>query len=68
MEEVVPGDPRPVRAELRAGDERIGVLLAHLPATRTWERADQDLLEVFAAEVGVSLRNAELFSSAFREE
>ena len=62
LEEVVPGDPRPVRAELRAGDERIGVLLAHLPATRTWERADQDLLEVFAAEVGVSLRNAELFA------
>jgi signal transduction histidine kinase len=62
VEEVVPGEPRPVRAELRAGDERLGVLLAHLPATRTWERADQDLLEVFAAEVGVSLRNAELFA------
>jgi signal transduction histidine kinase len=62
VEETVPGEPRPVRAELRAGDERIGVLLAHLPATRTWERADQDLLEVFAAEVGVSIRNAELFA------
>ena len=62
VEETVPGEPRPVRAELRAGDERIGLLLAHLPATRTWERADQDLLEVFAAEVGVSLRNAELFA------
>jgi signal transduction histidine kinase len=62
MEEIVPADPRPVRAVLRAGDERIGLLTGHLPATRTWERADQDLLELFAAEVGVSLRNAELFA------
>ena len=62
VEERVPGDPRPVRADLRAGDERIGVLLGHVPALRTWERADQDLLEVFAAHVGVALRNAELFS------
>jgi signal transduction histidine kinase len=62
VEEVVPADPRPVRAVLRAGDERIGVLTGHLPATRTWERADQDLLELFAAEIGVSLRNAELFA------
>ncbi|MHB8397982.1 MAG: sensor histidine kinase [Candidatus Limnocylindrales bacterium] len=62
VEERVPGDPLPVRAELRAGDERLGVLVGHLPATRTWERADQDLLEVFSAEVGASLRNAELFA------
>jgi two-component system, OmpR family, sensor histidine kinase VicK len=62
-EERVPGDPQPVRADLRAGDERLGVLVGHLPATRSWERADQDLLEVFAAEVGVSLRNAELFAT-----
>src|SRR4029077_4286511 len=46
----------------RAGDERIGVLLGHAPVLRTWERADQDLLEVFAAQVGVALRNAELFN------
>jgi len=32
-----------------------------VPATRNWERADQDLLELFASEVGVALRNAELF-------
>ncbi|MHB8460560.1 MAG: ATP-binding response regulator [Candidatus Limnocylindrales bacterium] len=62
VEERVPADPLPVRAELRAGDEKLGVLVGHLPATRTWERADQDLLEVFAAEVGASLRNAELFA------
>jgi signal transduction histidine kinase len=62
-EERVPGDPLPVRAELRAGDERLGVLVGHLPATRIWERADQDLFELFAAEVGVSLRNAQLFAT-----
>ncbi|MGD0018613.1 MAG: ATP-binding protein [Candidatus Limnocylindrales bacterium] len=60
-EERVPGDPRPVRAEVRAGAETLGVLTGHLPATRSWERADQDLLELFASEVGVALRNAELF-------
>jgi len=37
------------------------VLTGHVPATRDWERADQDLLELFASEVGVALRNAELF-------
>jgi K+-sensing histidine kinase KdpD len=61
IEERVPGDPRPVRAEVRAGAETLGVLSGHLPATRNWERADQDLLELFASEVGVALRNAELF-------
>jgi len=60
-EERIPGDPRPVRAELRSGGEAIGVLTGHLPATRSWERADQDLLDLFANEVGVALRNAELF-------
>jgi signal transduction histidine kinase/HAMP domain-containing protein len=61
IEEPVPGDPRPVRAEIRAGAETLGVLTGHLPATRSWERADQDLVELFASEVGVALRNAELF-------
>ncbi len=61
LEEDVPGDPRPVRAELRVGTERLGVLVGHLPATRAWERADQDLLELFAAEVAVAIRTAELF-------
>jgi len=60
-EEKIPGDPCPVRAEIRAGAETLGVLTGHLPATRNWERADQDLLELFASEVGVALRNAELF-------
>ena len=61
IEEVVPGDPRPVRAELRAGGESIGVLVGRLPATRAWERADQDLLELFASEVAIAIRNAQLF-------
>jgi signal transduction histidine kinase/HAMP domain-containing protein len=60
-EEPIPGDPRPVRADVRAGGETLGVLTGHLPATRSWERADQDLLDLFSSEVGVALRNAELF-------
>src|SRR5207244_2307162 len=61
-EETVPGEPRPVRAVVRAGDDALGVLVGHLPATRSWERADQDLLELFASELGVAMRNAELFA------
>jgi signal transduction histidine kinase/HAMP domain-containing protein len=61
FEERIPGDPCPVRAEIRAGAETLGVLTGHVSATRSWERADQDLLELFASEVGVALRNAELF-------
>ena len=61
-EERIPGVSVPIRAELRAGDERLGLLLASLPATRTWERADQTLLDLYASEVGVAIRNAELFS------
>ncbi|HLY12760.1 MAG TPA: histidine kinase dimerization/phospho-acceptor domain-containing protein, partial [Candidatus Limnocylindrales bacterium] len=60
-EESVPGDPRPIRAVLRAGDERLGLIDGHLPATRAWEPADQNLLELFAAEIGVAIRNAQLF-------
>jgi signal transduction histidine kinase/HAMP domain-containing protein len=60
-EEGVPGEPRPVRALLRAGEETLGVLVGRLPATRTWEPADQDLLDLFAAEIAVAIRNAQLF-------
>ncbi len=60
-EESIPGDPRPVRAELRAGEERLGLIVGRLPATRAWEPADQNLLELFAAEIGVAVRNAQLF-------
>ncbi len=60
-EERVPGDPRPVRAELRVGGEALGVLIGRLPATRSWERADQDLLDLFASQVAIGIRNAELF-------
>ena len=61
-EERIPGVSVPIRAELRAGDERMGLLLASLPATRTWERADQTLLDLYASEIGVAIRNAELFA------
>jgi signal transduction histidine kinase/HAMP domain-containing protein len=60
-EERVPGEPRSVRAVLRVGDDVLGVLVGRLPATDTWEPADQDLLELFAAEIAVAIRNAELF-------
>ena len=60
-EERIPGVSLPIRAELRAGDERMGLILASLPATESWERADQTLLDLYASEIGVALRNAELF-------
>lgn len=60
-EEVIPGEARPVRAVLALPDERVGVLIGHLPATRAWDSADQDLLELYASEVAVAIRNIELF-------
>jgi signal transduction histidine kinase/HAMP domain-containing protein len=61
-EEVVPGVARPVRASLRAGDEILGVFVGRLPPTRTWEKADQDLLELYATEVAVAIRNSQLLA------
>ena len=58
----IPGEPLPVRAVLQTGEEELGVLIGHLPATRGWERADQDLLELFASEIAIAIRNAELFA------
>jgi len=60
-EERIPGVSVPIRAELRAGDDHLGLILASLPATRAWERADQALLDLYASEIGVAIRNAELF-------
>ncbi|CAN5760116.1 hypothetical protein BH24CHL6_BH24CHL6_12760 [soil metagenome] len=60
--DVVPGQTRSLRAVLRVGSDELGVLLGWLPATRAWVRADQDLFEIFASEVAVALRNAELFA------
>jgi signal transduction histidine kinase len=61
-EDRVPGESLPVRAILKIGAEELGVLVGHLPATRIWERADQDLLELFASEIAVAIRNAQLFA------
>ncbi len=61
VEEVIPGEQRPVRAVLALPDERVGILTGHLPATRSWDAADQDLLELFASEIAVAIRNVELF-------
>jgi signal transduction histidine kinase len=62
QDERIPGEPLPIRAEIRAGQERLGLLEGRLPATRTWDPADQALLDLFAREVGVAIRNAELFA------
>ena len=60
LEERVPGEPHPVRADLRVGREVAGVLAGHAAATARWEPADQDLLELFAASVALAVRDAEL--------
>ena len=62
VEEVVPGEPVPVRADLAVSGTHLGVVTGHLPATRRWERADQDLLELFAIEVAAAIRNAQLYA------
>ncbi len=61
-EEAVPGEPRQLRAELIAAGEVLGVVVGHVPAVRTWERADQDLLELYAIEVSAAIRNADLYT------
>ena len=67
VEEDIPGEARPVRAVLALPDERVGVLVGHLPATRKWDSADQDLLELYASEVAVAIRNMELFDQVERQ-
>jgi signal transduction histidine kinase/HAMP domain-containing protein len=67
VEEDIPGEARPVRAVLALPDERVGLLLGHLPATRRWDSADQDLLELYASEVAVAIRNLELFEQVERQ-
>ncbi|MEK6721760.1 MAG: ATP-binding protein [Chloroflexota bacterium] len=62
IQEDVPGEPRPARAILRVGHEELGILIGRLPATRAWERADQELLAVFASGIAVAIRNAQLFT------
>ncbi len=66
-EEPVPGEPIPVRAVLVANGEAQGIAVGHLPATRPWERADQDLFELFAVEVAAAVRNAELYARVERQ-
>jgi two-component system sensor histidine kinase ResE len=67
VEEDIPGESRPIRAVLALPDERVGVLVGHLAATRRWDAADQDLLELYASEVAVAIRNLELFEQVERQ-
>ena len=62
FEEAVPGETRQVRVELRGGGERIGVAVGHVPATRQWDRADEDLFELFMIEAAAAIRNAQLYA------
>jgi signal transduction histidine kinase len=62
VEYPTPGDPIPVRTELSAAGQVLGVAVGHLPATRRWDRADQDLFELFATEISAAIRNAELYA------
>jgi signal transduction histidine kinase/HAMP domain-containing protein len=67
VEEDIPGEARPIRAMLALPDGRVGLLIGHLPATRRWDSADQDLLELYASEVAVAIRNLELFDQVERQ-
>jgi two-component system sensor histidine kinase KdpD len=67
VEEDIPGEAHPIRAVLALPDERVGVLVGHIPATRRWDIADQDLLELYASEVAVAIRNLELFDQVERQ-
>lgn len=67
VEEDIPGESRPIRAVLALPDERLGLLIGHLPATRRWDAADQDLIELYASEVAVAIRNLELFDQVERQ-
>jgi signal transduction histidine kinase/HAMP domain-containing protein len=62
VEEVVPGEPVPVRSVMYAGGIASGVITGRLSATRRWDRADQDLLDLFAIEIGGAIRNAQLYA------
>jgi len=39
----------------------MGLLIGRLPATQTWGPADQSLLDLYASEIAVAIRNAQLF-------
>ena len=67
VEEDIPGEARPIRAVLALPDERLGVIVGHVPPTRRWDPADQDLLELYASEVAVAIRNLELFERVERQ-
>jgi hypothetical protein len=55
---VIPGEPRPVRADLRVGAVQLGVLSGKVSALRTWEPDDQLRLELFATGAALAVRSA----------
>jgi len=67
VSERVPGEPLPVRSVLRLGYDDVGVFVGTLAPTRSWEAADQMLLDLFATEVAFAIRNAELIDQVERQ-
>jgi signal transduction histidine kinase/HAMP domain-containing protein len=66
VEDQVPGEVHTFPTLLRAGDQVIGTLWTSIPPARVWGQADQDLLELFAIELGAAIRNAQLFAEVER--
>jgi signal transduction histidine kinase len=66
VEDQVPGEVHTFPTLVRAGDQVIGTLWTSIPPTREWGQADQDLLELFAIELGAAIRNAQLFEEVAR--
>ena len=62
-EERIPGEALPVRADAAdRGEASWACSSATCRRRGRWERADQDLLELFASEIAVAIRNAQLFA------
>ena len=61
VEDQVPGEAHRFPTVIRAGGDAIGTLWTSIPPTREWSPADEDLLEIFAMELGAAIRNAQLF-------
>lgn len=66
VEDHVPGEAHSFPTLLRAGEQVVGTLWTTIPPAREWEQADQDLLELFAVELGAAVRNAQLFAEVER--
>ena len=67
VEEDIPGESRPIRAVLRPARRARRRARRSPPGNPELGRADQDLLELYASEVAVAIRNEELFDQVERQ-